>query len=135
MGTRYIGIKIVLMSNQNNTSRRDFLQKLGLTVGAATLIDSEVLADVNPNKYSSVEDREAFLTRYEKWVDQYIDVVEEEKKNKENIENKKRIMELSEEANGWQEQIKEYIKHDDFKAKYLEVSKRFANSITPELEA
>ncbi|WP_321282543.1 twin-arginine translocation signal domain-containing protein [Marinifilum fragile] len=123
------------MSNQNNTNRRGFLQKLGLTVGAAAFIDTEVLADVNLNKYSNVEDREAFLNRYEKWVDQYIDVVEEEKKNKENIANKKRIMELSEEANGWQEQIKEYIKHDDFKSKYIEVSKRFANSITPELEA
>ncbi|WP_421919961.1 twin-arginine translocation signal domain-containing protein [Marinifilum sp.] len=122
------------MSNQN-TNRRSFLQKLGLTAGAVALIDSEVLADVNVNKYSKPEDREAFLTRYEKWVNQYIQVVEEEKKNSENIANKKRIMELSEEADGWQNQIKEYIKHDDFKERYFELSKKFANAITPELEA
>ena len=121
------------MSNQNST-RRGFLQKLGLTVGAATLIETEVLADVNPNKYSNTEERAAFLFQYENWVNQYIDVVEEEKKNKLNISNKKRIMELSAEADGWQNQIKEYIKHDDFKERYIDLSKKFANAITPELE-
>jgi hypothetical protein len=120
---------------KQNTSRRAFFQKLGLTIGAAALIETEALADINPNKYSNADDRKAFLSRYEKWVDQYIDVVEEEKKSKENISNKKRIMELSEEANGWQEQIREYIRHDDFKDKYISLSKKFADSITPDLEA
>lgn len=122
------------MSNQNNT-RRGFLQKLGLTVGAAALIDTEVLADVNPNKYSSADERADFLSRYENWVDQYVEVVENEKKDQMNLENKKRIMALSDEADGWQSQIKEYIRHDDFKEKYIELSKRFANAITPDLEA
>jgi hypothetical protein len=122
------------MSSQNNT-RRGFLQKLGLTVGAAALIDTEVLADVNPNKYSSANERADFLSRYENWVDQYVEVVENEKKDQMNLENKKRIMALSDEADGWQSQIKEYIRHDDFKEKYIELSKRFANAITPDLEA
>lgn len=122
------------MEKQDN-SRRGFFKKLGLAVGATALVDTEVLADINPSKYSDVEERNEFLSQYENWVNQYIEVVEEEKKNNSNIANKKRIMELSAEADGWQNQIKEYIKYDDFKNRYIEISKRFANSITPELEA
>ena len=120
---------------KRDNSRRGFFKKLGLVVGATAIVDTDVLADINPSKYSNVAERNEFLSRYEKWVDQYIEVVEEEKKKNINISNKKRIMELSAEADGWQNQIKEYIKHDDFKNRYIEISKRFANSITPELEA
>ena len=122
------------MCNQNRT-RRGFLQKLGLTIGAAALIEAEALADVNPNRYSTSEDRANFLDRYENWVNQYIDVVEKEKESQTDIANKQRIMELSEQADGWQDQIKEYIQHDDFKQRYFELSKRFADAITPDLEA
>ena len=44
-------------------------------------------------------------------------------------------MELSAQADGWQEQIKEYLKEDDFKQEYIALSKQFADAITPELEA
>ncbi|MDQ1771814.1 hypothetical protein GQR60_15350 [Labilibaculum sp. A4] len=122
------------MSNQNST-RRGFFQKLGLTVGAAALIETEALADINLNRFSSEEDRNSFLLTYETWVNDYIEVVEKEKLSKSDISNKHRIMELSDQASGWQEQIKEYLQHDDFKNKYISLSKKFAESITPELEA
>lgn len=120
---------------KQSTTRRGFFTKLGLTIGAAVFIETEALADISLNQTSNREERERFLFQYEKWVDQYIEVVEEEKKNALNIENKKRIMELSDEAETWQNKIKEYIKHDDFKEKYISLSKKFANTITPELEA
>ncbi|WP_461631676.1 hypothetical protein [Labilibaculum euxinus] len=122
------------MSNQNST-RRGFFQKLGLTVGAAALIETEALADINLNRFSSKEDRKSFLLTYETWVNDYIEVVEKEKLSKSDISNKHRIMELSDQASGWQEQIKEYLRHDDFKNKYISLSKKFAESITLELEA
>ncbi|MDM8159820.1 hypothetical protein QUH73_08350 [Labilibaculum sp. K2S] len=122
------------MSNQNST-RRGFFQKLGLTVGAAALIETEALADINLNHFSSEEDRKSFLLTYETWVNDYIEVVEKEKLSKSDISNKHRIMELSDQASGWQEQIKEYLQYDDFKNKYISLSKKFAESITPELEA
>ena len=65
------------MSNQNNT-RRGFLQKLGLTVGAAAVLDSEVLAEINPNRYSNETERNEFLNQYEIWVNDYISLVENE---------------------------------------------------------
>lgn len=120
---------------KHSTTRRVFFAKLGLTIGAAALIETEALADISLNQTSSREERDRFLFQYEKWVNQYIEVVEEEKKSKLNIENKKRIMELSDEAQSWQSKIKEYIQHDDFKDKYIALSKKFANTITPELES
>ncbi|NOU58987.1 hypothetical protein [Marinifilum caeruleilacunae] len=120
---------------KQDTSRRAFFKKIGLGIGAAALIETEAYADINMNKYSTPEERDDFISRYENWVEQYIDVVEEEKRNQNNIENKKRIMELSAEADGWQNQIKEYIKHDDFKERYIEVSKKFASVITVDLES
>jgi hypothetical protein len=122
------------MSNQNST-RRSFFQKLGLTVGAAALIETEALADINLNRFSSEQDREVFLQKYETWINSYIEVVEKEKLSNSDLSNKHRIMELSEQADGWQEQIKEYLKHDDFKNRYISLSKQFAESITSELEA
>jgi len=121
------------MSNQNST-RRGFLQKLGITVGATALIDKEVLADINLNHYSSEQDRKDFLLKYETWINDYIEVVEKEKLSYSEISNKHRIMELSEQANGWQSQIKEYLKHEEFKDKYIALSMQFAEVITPELE-
>lgn len=99
------------------------------------LLETEVLAEVNPNRFSSEHDRAGFLERYENWVNQYIEVVEKEKLNKTDISNKHRIMELSEQANGWNDELKEYLKHDDFKSKYIKLSSKFAEAITPELEA
>ncbi len=122
------------MSNQN-TNRRGFLQKLGVTVGAAALLDKEALADINPNRFSSIQDRRQFLDKYKIWVHEYIQVVEKEKSNKLDIANKHKIMELSAQADGWQEQIKEYLNDDDFKQEYIALSKQFAEAITPELEA
>ena len=122
------------MSNKN-TSRRGFLQKLGVTVGAATLIDKEAFADINPNRFSSKQDRRQFLENYKVWVNEYIEVVEKEKINNADVSNKHKIMELSAQADGWQEQIKEYLKEDAFKQEYIALSKQFADAITPELEA
>lgn len=121
--------------NTKNSTRRGFLQKLGVTVGATALLDKEVLADINLNRYSSEKDRKDFLLKYERWINDYIEVVEKEKLSNSDISNKHRIMELAEQANGWQSQIKEYLQHEDFKGKYIVLSMQLADSITPELEA
>lgn len=122
------------MSNKN-TTRRGFLQKVGVTVAAATVIDKEAYADINLNRFSSEQDRLNFLETYKIWVNEYIEVVESEKLNHDNIANKHKIMELSAQADSWRHQIIEYLEHEDFKEKYVTLSNKFADSITPELEA
>jgi hypothetical protein len=122
------------MSNQKST-RRGFFKKLGISAVAVTAVDKELFADINLNRFSSQQDRDQFLQQYEKWVNDYIEVVNKEKSSQGDMANKHRIMELSEQADGWQEPLKEYLQYDDFKEKYISLSTKFADSITPELEA
>ncbi|MFT5750424.1 MAG: hypothetical protein ACI93S_001707 [Ancylomarina sp.] len=126
-------ILIILFMKKDN--RRKFIQKLGVTVGAATLLDSEAMASVGNMETSKDIERSKFLSNYENWVNQYIDVVEKEKSDKNNMANKHRIMELSHQAKDWQEKIAIYLNDDTFKQRYIQLSMRLSDSITNELEA
>ncbi len=116
-------------------NRRKFIQKLGVTVGAAALLDSEAMASVGKMQASKEIERSEFLNHYENWVNQYIDVVEMEKSDKNNMANKHRIMELSHQAQDWQEKIAIYLNDDSFKQRYIQLSMRLSDSISNELEA
>lgn len=120
---------------KTKNNRRSFLQKLGVSIGVLGLMGNEAFADTNYHEIYKRDERKAFLERYETWVNNYIEVVEKEKSGIPDMENKKRITQLSDEAEQWKSQLKEYIQHEDFKGKYIELSKRFADCITPELEA
>ena len=116
-------------------NRRKFIQKLGLTLGASALLDTESIASVARMQTGQDLERSEFLRNYENWVKQYIDVVEKEKKDKTNIANKHRIMELSHQARNWQEKIAIYLNDDNFKQRYIQLSMRLSDSISNELEA
>ena len=109
--------------------KRKFTQKFGITVDTNTLF--------NDTKITSTSDKEAiknielsqFLSHYENWVNQYIDVVEKKKSDKNKITYKHRIMSLVNQAKGWQEKIAIYLSDDTFKQRYIQLSKRLSNSI------
>jgi len=116
-------------------NRRKFIQKLGLTVGASALLDTDSIASVARMHTGQELERSKFLTNYENWVNQYIDLVEKEKSDKNNMANKHRIMELSHQAKDWQEKIAIYLNDDTFKQRYIQLSMRLSDSINNELEA
>tara|TARA_R110001583_G_scaffold10417_8_gene47925 strand:+ start:23853 stop:24230 length:378 start_codon:yes stop_codon:yes gene_type:complete len=110
-------------------NRKKITQKLNLTVSATALLNTKStnsLASVRTNK--DVE-RSIFLSNYENWVNQYINVVEKEKLDKNNMANKHRIMRLSHQAKGWQEKIAVYLNNAPFKQRYIQLSMRLSNSI------
>ena len=116
-------------------NRRKFIQKLGVAVGASALLDSEAMASVANMQTGKDIERSRFLNNYENWVNQYINVVEKEKSDKNNMANKHRIMELSHQAKDWQEKIAIYLNDDAFKQRYIQLSMRLSDSISSELEA
>ncbi len=116
-------------------NRRKFIQKLGLTVGAAALLETEAIASVANMHSGQDQERSEFLHNYENWVNQYIDVVEKEKVDKTNMANKHRIMELSHQAKNWQEKIAVYLNDDQFKKRYIQLSMQLSDRISNELEA
>ena len=116
-------------------NRRNFIQKLGVTVGATALLDTESIASVARMHSGKDLERSEFLNNYENWINQYIDVVEKEKSDKNNLANKHRIMELSDQAKDWQEKIALYLNDDTFKKRYIQLSMRLSDRINHELEA
>ena len=116
-------------------NRRKFIQKLGLTLGASALLDTESMASMARMQTGQDLERSEFLNKYENWIKQYIDVVEKEKVNKNNIANKHRMMELSHQAKDWQEKIAIYLNDDHFKQRYIQLSMRLSDSINKEMEA
>jgi len=116
-------------------NRRKFIQKLGVTVGATALLNTESMASIANMQSGKDIERAKFLSNYENWVNQYIDVVEKEKTDKNNIANKHRIMELSHQAKDWQEKIALYLNDDQFKKRYIQLSMQLSDSINKELEA
>lgn len=116
-------------------NRRKFIQKLGVTVGATALLNTESIASVANMQSGKDLERSEFLNNYENWINQYIDVVEKEKSDKNNMANKHRIMELSHQAKNWQEKIALYLNDDQFKKRYIQLSMQLSDSICPELEA
>ncbi|MFA8434610.1 MAG: hypothetical protein ACEPOZ_08855 [Marinifilaceae bacterium] len=118
---------------EKNSSRRKFLKHFGVAVGATSLIGADAFAAAE--RKSNFEKQINFLSKYEVWVDQYVEVIESEKKNCNNIVNKHRIMELAAQAENWQEDIALCLHHEEFRERYIKLSKRLANAITPDLEA
>jgi uncharacterized protein YciU (UPF0263 family) len=116
-------------------NRRKFIQKLGVTVGATALLNTESIASVANMRTDKDLERAEFLNNYKNWINQYIDVVEKEKSDKFNIANKHRIMELSHQAKDWQEKIAVYLNDDTFKQRYIQLSMHLSDSISNEPEA
>jgi len=116
-------------------NRRKFIQKLGLTLGASALLDTESMASIARMQTGQDLERSEFLNKYENWINQYIDVVEKEKSDKSNMGNKHRMMELSHQAKNWQEKIAIYLNDEHFKQRYIQLSMRLSDSISNELKA
>ena len=115
--------------------KRKFTQKLGITIGSTTLLENKAITSVTNTQKGKDIERSRFLSKYENWVNQYIDVVEQEKSDKNNMANKHRIMDLSHKAKGWQEKIAIYLNNDTFKKRYTQLSMRLSDSISNKLKA
>lgn len=97
------------------SSRRSFLKILGVSVGAtvasttafAGLIDYSEIQKMNP-------EQKEFMLTYEKWMDEFIEVIRTKKKEPGNLENHQKMMVLTERAAAWKPQLTEYMKDKTF---------------------
>lgn len=117
------------------TNRRDFLKKTGLALGAtaiagtagnlilsSSVFDSSKLANIEQVK---------LLTRFEKWVSNYIDVVEEEKVKNREFKDNKELISLPDELGKWMPELKKHLSDKQFATEYLKVSVRLTQAIDP----
>lgn len=117
--------------NEYEESRRAFLTKLGLTVGAGIVASEKLSAKVLNNKteFLLTLEQQEFMVAYEKWMDKFIPAVRAQRENQEDKTAKTEIVELSEQANTWQPKLIEYMKDDNFARYYMTATERLTKEI------
>ena len=116
------------------SNRREFLKKLGLIAGA-TLVSATGLAQVekliteDKEKYSLTPEQTKFMTKYEKWLDEFHAMAKFQKKDPEHMGNNKKLVALSEEAKKWQMELVEYMKDENFARYFMITTERVTTVI------
>jgi len=117
--------------NGYDENRRRFLTKLGMTLGV-TLTGSTIVQGANAHsagKMSITAGQNAFMQNYERWMDDFIEVIKFQKKEPDNLENNKKIVALSEEAKLFQKELSGYMQDDNFARYYMVATERMTLTI------
>jgi hypothetical protein len=117
--------------NEYEESRRSFLTKLGMAVGTAALGTEKLSAKVLNSKaeFPLTEEQQQLMDRYEQWMDEFIPVIKAHRANEDDHAAKKRISELSEEAENWRRQLVKFMKDDNFARHYMTATERMTKEI------
>jgi len=107
------------------------LRKLGFTLGGALTASSLISANIiDTDKDMSISpEQKAFMDTYEKWMDEFIEVIRIQKVDSENYENNKNIVLLSERSKKWQFKLHEYMTDDNFARYFMKVTERMTLEI------
>lgn len=119
----------LMQSNMENISRRDFLAKAALAAAGVTAGASSVHAQMsNDTGVLSLAETE-FLNTYSSWIMNFKEVTEVQKNNYNDAENNKRLIQLTVEAESWQNELKTHMKSKAFMNEYLKLTSELAQSI------
>lgn len=117
--------------NNYEESRREFLLKLGLTVGTVAVGSAKLSATVMNDKteFTLTSTQKELMENYEVWMDRFIPAVQAQRENQEDLIVKTKIMELSKEAETWQPQLTEFMKDDNFARYYMTATERLTKEV------
>ena len=117
--------------NEYEESRRSFLTKLGMTIGAGVVGGEKLSAKVLNSKaeFPLTNDQQQLMDRYEKWMDKFIPVINDFRKDPNDSAAKKQIAVLSEEAETWREQLTIFMEDDNFARYYMTATERMTKEI------
>ena len=116
------------------TNRREFLKKLGLITGAVVVSDSLLPEEItklihqDKQKYAITPEQANFMVKYEKWLGEFRGMAKVQKDNRDDMENNKKLMALSDEAATWQKELVEYMKDENF-ARYFMIASEHVTTV------
>ena len=97
------------------SSRRKFLQMLGLTAGASLLSTKAVAGFVDRKEILKLTaEQQEFMLRYEKWMDAFIDVIRVQRTKPEDTENNAKMIALTEQAETYKPELDAFMKDKKF---------------------
>lgn len=116
--------------SENQSTRRKFLQFIGLTASATVVSKSALANFTRPEeilKLNSVQ--QEFMIRYGKWMDEFTEVVRIQKTAPDNLENHKKMIALTEKATAFQPELAEFMKDETFSLIYKVSIERMSKEI------
>jgi len=116
--------------SEKETTRRKFLQFLGLTAGATMLSSDALASPVDEAEILKLNpEQQEFMISYGKWMDEFIDVIRIQKTDPANKENNLKMIALTERAEESRPQLTEYMKDDTFSLIYKASIERMSKEI------
>lgn len=116
------------------STRRDFLKKLGLVVGATALTSAGIsqAAEIIQNKkeeFPLTTEQKKFMKGYEKWLKEFHDMAKFQKFDAEHLGNNQKLVALSEGAKGFQKELIDHMKDENFARYYMVVTDKITATI------
>ena len=117
--------------NNYEESRRKFLAKLGLTIGTAVVAGEKISATVlnSKSEFKLTKKQEKLMQQYEKWMDDFIPAIQAQRNNQNDAVAKQKIVELSQQADDWKNQLEGFMKDENFARYYMTVTERMTKEI------
>lgn len=111
-------------------SRKDFFRKIGLVAGTAIAMPlSSVFASFKNDEDLS-DEKKQFLSEYQQWLLDFHRFVEKRNQNPLDIENNKRLMELSSQADKRKPILEKHMKD----SRFVNYFNKITNDITQSIE-
>ena len=111
-------------------SRKSFLKRIGLTLGAAAAAPLVTASDIGYMKDDELNEvQKEFLLTYEKWLGEFHGFVKKQKEDFTNLENNKKLMALSSEAEEWKKQLEVHMLDKRFAKYYEKITRKVTEEI------
>ena len=116
--------------SEDQTSRRKFLELVGLTAGATLLSTGAIAGFVNHEDIRRLKpDQQEFMLSYGSWMNEFMDVINIQKSDPDNYENQQKMIALTEQAEVFQPKLKEFMKDETFALIYHASIQKMRNEI------
>ncbi len=115
------------------TNRRDFLKKSGLVLGASAMIGTAAKLSLPESGFdqSKLENQEQvqLLTRFDQWVNDYLIVINDEKKMNREFKDNQALTTLPDQMEKWMPELKKHLNDKSFATEYLKIADRLTQAI------
>lgn len=116
--------------SEKQSTRRNFLQLLGLSISATLLSTSAIAGFIDEAEISKLSpEQQRFMIRYGKWMDEFIKVIRIRKTDPGSHENNKNMIALTEKAEEMKPGLNEFMKDKTFQQIYKASIQRMSKEV------
>jgi hypothetical protein len=111
-------------------SRKSFLKKLGMVVGAGAVAPFATASGVTFRNDEMLDDEQKeFLLVYESWLEEFHGIVKLQKSGLETATTRKQMIELTARAQEWRHQLEVHMLNHNFAQHYNQITLSITNDI------